>query len=155
MKGTATKITKQLILGRDGLSGWAQYTHLILYKEKRGWRKRHQRDKQGEVRWTWGELRRSQKQWERPYSYNYKEQNCAPTNPLWVSRRDKDLKGDLGESCAVAQTFSLQDKISMLFLATKFMIFPYGGNEMLTVSNMKVRNIHSSGVEFLYAQNRQ
>lgn len=56
---------------------------------------------------------------------------------------------------AVAQTFSLQDKIPMLFLATKFMIFPYGGNEMLTVSNMKVRNIHSSEVEFLYVQNKQ
>lgn len=44
---------------------------------------------------------------------------------------------------------------AMLFLATKFMIFPYGGNEMLTVSNMKVRDVHSSVVEFLYAQNKQ
>jgi len=150
------KVTKQLIIGREMSCLDGPNSHLILYKEKRGRRKRHQRDQRGEVRWTWGELRRPQKQWVRPYSYNYKEQNCAPKNPLSECQGgNEDLKGDLGESWCCVQTLSLWDKTSVLFLATKFMIFPYGGNEMLTVSNMKVRDVHSSVVEFLYAQNKQ
>lgn len=80
---------------------------------------------------------------------------CPKEPTLSVKEGTKTSKGTQVSHAAVAQIFSLQDKISMLFLATKFMIFPYGGNEMLTVSNMKVRNIHSSGVEFLYARNKQ
>lgn len=77
------------------------------------------------------------------------------THSQSVKEGNEDLKGDLGESWCCVQTLSLWDKTSVLFLATKFMIFPYGGNEMLTVSNMKVRDVHSSVVEFLYAQNKQ